>query len=45
VYDKFVKTGSVADNYIKKSGHQRTGRSPENFIAMQEAFVEALGSP
>jgi hypothetical protein len=39
VYEKFVKTGSVADNLEENCGHKRTGRSPENIAATQEVFV------
>ena len=39
LYNKFVSTGSVADNCKGNSGRPRTGRSDMNVAVVQESFL------
>jgi len=41
VYAKFVKTGSVADNYRGNEGWPRTGRSDLNIAVVQQATSQS----
>ena len=41
IYEKFVDTGSVADNYRGNSGRPRTGRSLENTATVQDVFSQS----
>ena len=41
VYTKFVKTGSVADNYRGNAGRPRTGRSNLNTAVVQQAISQS----
>lgn len=41
IYQKFVATGSVADNYHGNAGRPRTGRSEVNIATVQEAILRS----
>jgi len=41
VYAKFVKTGSVADNYRGNAGRPRTGRNDLNIAIVQQTISQS----
>lgn len=44
IYEKFVKTGSIENNYKGNAGRSRTGRSDKNIAAVHQSIVKNPGN-